>query len=192
MEGESSLWLVRHAAVSGRKGTIHPLDAPADLSDHTRLEALRRHLPCDAASYASPARRTIDTARALRIDPVLVPEFGEQDFGDWTGRRHDDLAVSGSANYARFWKDPARSKPPGGESFEDQVTRVRQGLLKIERSGNARNPFGNHSGGALHRARHHPNGRIALRYPTAVDYPHRSLAEWMEGHVRQSRSLRRF
>jgi alpha-ribazole phosphatase len=132
MEGESFLWLVRHAAVRGDEGTIHPLDAPADLSDRARLEALRRHLPRDAASYASPARRTIDTARALRIDPVLVPEFGEQDFGDWTGRRHDDLAVSGSANYAQFWKDPACTKPPGGESFEDQVTRVRQGLLKVQ------------------------------------------------------------
>jgi alpha-ribazole phosphatase len=130
MEKESFLWLVRHAAVDGVAGTIHPADAPADLTDQVRLDAVRRHLPRRAACYASPARRTIETARALRLDPVLVPEFAEQDFGEWTGRRHDDLAASCDEHYARFWDDPARSRPSGGESFEDQVKRVRQGLLK--------------------------------------------------------------
>ncbi|TKW78057.1 MAG: histidine phosphatase family protein, partial [Bradyrhizobium icense] len=33
--------------------------------------------------------------------------------------------------YAKFWSDPARSRPPGGESFEDQIARVRQGLDRI-------------------------------------------------------------
>jgi alpha-ribazole phosphatase len=131
MQRESFLWLVRHAAVDGVEGTIHPLDAPADLHDQARLEAVRRRLPGDAACYASPARRTIQTARALRLDPVPMPEFAEQDFGDWTGRRHDDLATGGDENYARFWEDPARGRPPGGESFEDQVQRVRQGVLKL-------------------------------------------------------------
>jgi alpha-ribazole phosphatase len=130
MEKESFLWLVRHAAVDGVAGTIHPADAPADLSDQVRLDAVRRHLPRQAACYASPAHRTIETARALRLDPSLVAEFAEQDFGEWTGRRHDDLAASRDEHYARFWDDPARSRPPGGESFEDQVKRVRQGLLK--------------------------------------------------------------
>jgi alpha-ribazole phosphatase len=88
-------------------------------------------LPSNAASYASPAHRTIDTARALGLDPVPVPEFAEQEFGDWTGRRHDDLVASGDEHYARFWENPAQSRPPGGESFEDQVSRVRQGLLKL-------------------------------------------------------------
>jgi alpha-ribazole phosphatase len=131
MEKESFLWLVRHAAVDGVAGTIHPADAPADLTDHARLDAVCRHLPRQTACYASPARRTIETARALRLDPVLVPEFMEQDFGEWTGRRHDDLAAGCDEHYARFWDDPARSRPPGGESFENQVLRVRQGLLKL-------------------------------------------------------------
>jgi alpha-ribazole phosphatase len=131
MEGESFLWLVRHAVVDGLAGAIHPLDAPADLSDRVQLEALRRHLPHGAASYASPSRRTVDTARALGLDPVLVSEFSEQDFGDWTGRRHDDLAAAGGGAYTRFWSDPAHARPPNGESFEDQIARVRSGLRRI-------------------------------------------------------------
>ncbi|MCP3470851.1 histidine phosphatase family protein [Bradyrhizobium sp. CCGUVB1N3] len=133
MEGDTFLWLVRHAVVDGVAGTIHALDAPADLGDRTRLDALRRRLPQEAASYASPARRTVDTARALGLDPILVPAFSEQDFGEWTGRRHDDLAAADAEAYAEFWADPAGSKPPGGESFEDQIARTREGLCHIER-----------------------------------------------------------
>lgn len=131
MEGETFLWLIRHAPVDGVKGTIHVADAPADLGNRVQLEALQRRLPPDAASFASPARRTVETARALGLEPALVPEFGEQDFGDWTGRRHDELAATGGEAYAQFWSDPAHGRPPGGESFEDQVARVRLGLAQI-------------------------------------------------------------
>jgi len=137
MSETTFFWLVRHAAVDGpkgtegTKGTIWPPSAPANLSDRRSFDLLRAHLPRDAKAYASPAQRTIDTAKALQLDPVLVPEFAEQDFGNWTGRRHDDLAASGGEAYAQFWSDPARSTPPGGESFEDQVARVRQGIHRI-------------------------------------------------------------
>lgn len=132
MEGETFLWLIRHAPVDGVKGTIHAADAPAALADRAQLEALRRHLPRNCASYASPARRTVETARALGLAPALVNELREQDFGDWTGHRHDELAASGGEAYAQFWSDPAHGRPPGGESFEDQVARVRLGLSRIE------------------------------------------------------------
>ncbi|WP_409189378.1 histidine phosphatase family protein [Bradyrhizobium sp. RDM4] len=131
MEGETFLWLIRHAVVNGVRGTIHAPDAPADLSDRAQLDALERYLPRGAASYASPSRRTVETARALKLDPALVGEFSEQDFGDWTGRRHDELAASGGDSYAQFWNDPAHQRPPNGESFEDQVARVRLGLARI-------------------------------------------------------------
>lgn len=131
MEGETFLWLIRHAPVDGIKGTIHAADAPADLGDLALLQALRQRLPEGAASYASPSRRTVETAQALGLAPKLMAEFSEQDFGAWTGRRHDELAASGGEAYANFWSDPARGRPPGGESFEDQVARVRLGLSRI-------------------------------------------------------------
>lgn len=137
MEGETFLWLIRHAPVAGAAGTIHAADAPADLGDHAQLDALRRSLPHDAASYASPARRTMETAQALGLQPLLINEFREQDFGDWTGRRHDELAATGGEAYAQFWDDPAHGRPPGGESFEEQVARVRRGLSQIGRDGPA-------------------------------------------------------
>ncbi|WP_298257144.1 histidine phosphatase family protein [Bradyrhizobium sp.] len=132
MGESSSLWLVRHAAVDGPAGTIWRADAPADLSDRGSFERLRTHLPREAKAYASPAQRTIDTAKALMLDPMPMIEFAEQDFGQWTGRRHNDLAVTGGEVYAQIWSDPARSVPPGGESFSDQIIRVRRGLDNID------------------------------------------------------------
>ncbi|MDA9426574.1 MULTISPECIES: histidine phosphatase family protein [Bradyrhizobium] len=131
MEGETFLWLIRHAAVEGVAGTIHAADARANLGDHAALAALRHRLPPDGASYASPSRRTVETARALGLEPELMSEFREQDFGDWTGHRHDELAATGGDAYAQFWRDPASGRPPNGESFADQVARVRQGLSRI-------------------------------------------------------------
>jgi len=82
MSETTSFWLIRHAAVDGPKGTegtIWGPSAPADLRDRGSFDLLRTHLPRDAKAYASPAQRTIDTAKALQLDPVLVDEFSEQD-----------------------------------------------------------------------------------------------------------------
>ncbi|MGY3360184.1 alpha-ribazole phosphatase [Bradyrhizobium sp. GM0.4] len=169
MGGETFLWLIRHAPVDGVAGTIHAADAPADLGARAQLEALRQRLPRDAASYASPSRRTVETARALGLEPLQLDEFSEQDFGDWTGRRHDELAATGGEAYARFWSDPARGRPSGGESFEEQVARVRLGLSKIGTGGrNARRAFRHDPGGAVHRARPDATSGPALRDRSAV------------------------
>jgi alpha-ribazole phosphatase len=62
---------------------------------------------------------------------VKEPAFREQDFGAWTGRRHNDLvAVLGDA-YRDFWQSPASNHPPGGESFVDQILRAAEGLAAL-------------------------------------------------------------
>ena len=127
MARESRLWLIRHAPVDGALGVIHPSGAFADTSDVERLNRLRARLPSEALAICSPARRTRDTARALRLEPVIDPAFREQAFGDWTGHRHSDLAAQGDEAYASFWRAPATNRPPGGDSFEDQIARVRAG-----------------------------------------------------------------
>jgi alpha-ribazole phosphatase len=130
MNGETRLWLVRHAPVAGPKGVIHGFDAPADVGDVAAFEALRARLP-KAATFASPTRRTLETAAALGLRPVAEPNYREQSFGDWTGRRHDDLARELGAAYQEFWRRPADNRPPGGESFADQIVRVRDGFARL-------------------------------------------------------------
>jgi alpha-ribazole phosphatase len=131
MNGDDRLWLIRHAPVKGPRGVIHDSDAPADTSDDVAFAALRAKLPAEAAPFASPSLRTLETAAALGLRPIAEPNFREQNFGDWTGRRHDDLARELGAAYRDFWRAPANSRPPGGESFAEQIVRVREGLAML-------------------------------------------------------------
>ena len=131
MSGETHLWLIRHAPVDGPRGVIHGPDAPADVSDATAFAALKARLPPDAFAVCSPARRTWDTALALGLDPVKQAAFREQDFGAWTGRRHNELERELGPAYREFWKSPASNRPPGGESFVDQIARASAGLALL-------------------------------------------------------------
>jgi alpha-ribazole phosphatase len=131
MSNECRLWLIRHAPVAGPKGVIHDPDAPADVSDELAFTALRTKLPTGAAVFVSPSTRTVETAIALGLRPVAEPNFREQNFGDWTGRRHDDLARESGSAYRDFWRAPANNPPPDGESFAEQVVRVRNGLAAL-------------------------------------------------------------
>jgi alpha-ribazole phosphatase len=131
MSSETRLWLIRHAPVARPRGVIHDPDAPADIGDVAAIATLRAKLPLAAAVFASPSRRTLETAIALGLRPIEEPAFREQNFGSWTGRRHDDLATELGAKYQEFWRTPATSAPPGGESFGDQIARVRNGIARL-------------------------------------------------------------
>jgi alpha-ribazole phosphatase len=128
---ETNLWLIRHAPVDGPRGVIHAPDAPADLGDEATFAALKAKLPPNAVAVCSPARRTRETARTLGLDAVENAAFREQDFGAWTGRRHNDLTAELGDAYRAFWQSPASNRPPGGESFVDQIDRARAGLASL-------------------------------------------------------------
>jgi alpha-ribazole phosphatase len=128
---EKRLWLIRHAPVAAPSGVIHDDDAHADTGDAAVFAALRAKLPDNAMQFASPSIRTLETAAALGWRPTAQPDFREQDFGDWTGRRHDDLIGEFGAAYRDFWRMPATNRPPGGESFAEQIVRVGRGLAAL-------------------------------------------------------------
>lgn len=132
MSDETHLWLIRHAPVDGPRGVIHAPDAPADLGDAEAFAGLRARLPAGAFAVCSPARRTRETAARLGLAAIEDDAFREQDFGDWTGRRHSEIEQElGPTAYRAFWSSPATNRPPGGESFADQITRARAGLVRL-------------------------------------------------------------
>ena len=134
-------WWVRHAQVMGYgDGCITGQgDLDCDVSDHTQLSALAAHLPKNATWLTSPLKRTAQTAKALLdarpdLAPLEMQEHGvlmEQDFGDWTGKTWDQVGELSGDQASRFWDAPATSRPPGGESFEDVMVRVR-GFIEAE------------------------------------------------------------
>jgi alpha-ribazole phosphatase len=131
MNAPTNLWLIRHAPVDGPRGVIHGPEAPADLNDAASFSALKSRLPKDALAICSPARRTRETAERLGLVATEQPAFREQDFGNWTGRRHAELERELGPAYLEFWKSPAGNRPPGGESFIDQIARAREGLALL-------------------------------------------------------------
>jgi alpha-ribazole phosphatase len=128
---ETNLWLIRHARVDGPRGVIHGPGAAADIGGTAAFAALKAKLPVRAHAVCSPARRTRETAAALGLGAVAQDAFREQDFGAWTGRRHNDLVAELGDTYRDFWKSPASNRPPGGESFVDQIGRTFDGLASL-------------------------------------------------------------
>ncbi len=128
MEQQLRLWLIRHAPVGGHHGIIPDIDAPADVSDAAALRRLRGQLPDKHVAISSPARRARETASALGLLASPEPAFNEQDFGDWSGRTHDEIRRDSEAIYDEFWRAPASNRSPGGESFVEQIVRVRRAI----------------------------------------------------------------
>ena len=128
MPQQSQLWLIRHAPVGGPRGMISDIDAPADVGDAAALLRVRAQLPDRHVAISSPARRARETAKALGLIVSPDPAFSEQDFGDWTGRTHEEIRRDSKAVYDEFWRAPASNRPPGGESFVEQIARVRGGI----------------------------------------------------------------
>ncbi|HYD98094.1 MAG TPA: histidine phosphatase family protein [Alphaproteobacteria bacterium] len=131
-------WWVRHAPTLAPPGTLagRGSDLPADLSDIGRLAALAARLPAGARALATPLRRSRETAAALGLAaPRLEPDFAEQDFGAWDGRRHDELAGLDPAGTAAFWANPAHHAPPDGESFAAMAERVAARIAALAAAG---------------------------------------------------------
>ena len=128
MPQQSQLWLIRHAPVGGPRGMIPGIDASADVGDAVALLRVRAQLPARHLAISSPARRARETAASLGLLVSSDPAFSEQDFGDWTGRTHEEIRRDSEAVYDKFWRAPASNRPPGGESFVELIARVSGGI----------------------------------------------------------------
>ncbi|NQW00965.1 MAG: histidine phosphatase family protein [Rhodospirillales bacterium] len=124
-------WWVRHAPVVGMDGKIYGSDDVAcDTTDRESFTGLASSLPGDAIWLTSHLSRTQRTAQAIADaglafpTPIAEQQLGEQDFGDWQGASWDEMLARDQTTYDRFWEKPAHNRPPGGESFSDQIARV--------------------------------------------------------------------
>ena len=137
-------WWVRHAPVPDMQGILYGSDdVPCDTSDRAAFVHLASVLPADAHWMTSHLSRTHHTANAIREagldfpEPVIEPHLGEQNFGDWQGQSWTGMETENPEQYHLFWQDPARNRPPNGESFEDQIQRTARVIDQVtaERAG---------------------------------------------------------
>ncbi len=87
------------------------------------------------AVYASPLRRTVQTAEAVARAQGLtarpLPGLLDINFGEWQGRLADEVAQRYPALYRAWLEDPHTVQFPGGEGLDDVRRRVVAGLDEV-------------------------------------------------------------
>ncbi|ORB82955.1 bifunctional RNase H/acid phosphatase [Mycobacterium kansasii] len=87
-----------------------------------------------AAVVSSPLQRAYDTAttaaRALGLEVSVDDDLVETDFGAWEGMTFAEAAQR-DPDLHRRWLHDTSTTPPGGESFDDVLQRVRRGRDRI-------------------------------------------------------------
>ena len=133
------LLLIRHAQPDARaQGRCY---GSLDIGLSARGGRVARHLArvLDAvplaAVYSSPCTRAALTAEPLAavhgLSLTIVEALRELDFGDFEGRRYDDIARTHPQLFAAWMNEPASVRFPGGESYADLRSRARAAARAI-------------------------------------------------------------
>lgn len=133
------IYLVRHGATELTAEDRFAGSSDVPLSDEGRSQVARlaQRLKGEnlQAIYASPLRRTMETACALGachgLQPVAEPGLREIDYGHWEGLRRSDVEVAFQAEYAIWQEDPFAIAPLGGESGISVLNRALPVLRRI-------------------------------------------------------------
>ncbi len=152
-------WWVRHAPIIGAPGRIYgQTDAGCDTGDRQSFGALAGLLPVDAVWVISSLRRTRETAEAIATagmavpEPLVEPDFAEQNFGRWQGLKWEEMEAAEPAVYDAFWRDPTRNAPPEGESYVAQIARTRAAIERLTAEHPGRNVVSVSHGGTIRAA----------------------------------------
>jgi len=137
------LWFIRHALVAPEAlvflygANDVPVCAASMEADGGRYAALAARLPRPAQVVITPLSRTRLTFEALvqagypQQEPLVERAFIEQDFGHWQGRALAEFNNRAELDRHPFWPIHAAETPPGGESFQNLIERVGEGMERL-------------------------------------------------------------
>lgn len=134
------LWLIRHPTPITEPGICYGrLDLEPEPGHLQAMVAALRARPAPLRLLTSPLQRCRRLAEALAghgwPDPEVLDGLAEMDFGEWEGRRWDDIGREAVDGWAR---DVLRFAPPGGETvaaLADRAHAALQGALAAVASG---------------------------------------------------------
>lgn len=111
------------------------------LSDNGRKQALalgeRLKGESIVACFSSPLTRSLETAKLIlsasgnRLSVIELPELMERNFGSWEGKCISEAKSQYAEEFALWVSAHYIPAPPGGESVDELLTRVEQGLKRI-------------------------------------------------------------
>ena len=137
--GATRLVIVRHAEpdASAHVRCYGRLDVGLSANGRKQARDLGREIASLGveAVYASPLRRSLETARLVGervgLEPRVRPDLQELDFGRLEGRTYEEIAASEPALYRMWMETPTAVRFPGGESYADLHARVGNVLAQI-------------------------------------------------------------
>lgn len=127
----TQLYLVRNGETAwnaeGRyQGQANPPLNEQGIKQARRLAEMLRGIEFDVA-YTSDLDRARSTAEIIAEDGIWVltdPRWRELSFGEWEGKRFEEIAEHDSARLREWVRDPIKCPPPGGESLRELADRV--------------------------------------------------------------------
>ncbi|MEO1068088.1 MAG: histidine phosphatase family protein [Cyanobacteria bacterium J06638_6] len=179
-----NLYFLRHGETeSSQTGTYCGFSNPGLTASGTAMAQAfadkYHHLPWQAI-YASPLRRTVETATPLceATGQTMQQRDGlkEMFFGEWEGQTHDEVESRYSKDYVRWLTEPAWNPPTGGETGVQVASRAALVIAEIE---------ANHSSGNVLIVSHKTTIRLLLcnllgidsgRYRDRIELPVASLS----------------
>jgi ribonuclease H / adenosylcobalamin/alpha-ribazole phosphatase len=137
--------LLRHGAHQDVGQRLPGRASDGGLTDAGRAQAMAAAVDLDAspptAIYASPRRRTMETAKIVAerfgLGVTCADALDEIDFGEWTGARFADLA--GDPRWTAWNSNRAAARSPGGESQTE--AQVRALAFAFEAAARSENPL---------------------------------------------------
>jgi broad specificity phosphatase PhoE/ribonuclease HI len=126
--GETALSVERRFSGVGSDPELTPRGRTQSTAAAQRIELLAASLPI-AAVYSSPLRRArataAEAAATLGLEVIEDQRLRETDFGEWEGHTFAQVRDRWPAELAA-WLSSTKVAPPGGESFDQTLVRVRR------------------------------------------------------------------
>lgn len=134
------LWLIRHGEpdpeVRGR--CYGRLNVGLSPEGRRQSESVAQRLASEplSAIYASPRRRTIESAEILAAAHAcgvrIENDLREIDFGDFEGLTYDDISKLNPELYRQWMEQPTEVEFPNGESFTLVKSRVSKAVAVLK------------------------------------------------------------
>ena len=136
MSAPTTIDLIRHGEPVGGSKYRGQTDDPLSENGWAQMRAaLVGHQPWEVV-VTSPLARCRAFAEELAARLALPLEVDarlmEIGFGEWEGCTAEELLATDSERLARFWSDPMRHAPPGGETlaaFRDRILAAWEDIL---------------------------------------------------------------
>jgi broad specificity phosphatase PhoE/predicted kinase len=129
--------LTRHGEsvhnVRGLIGGDSPLSYRGELYAQALAEHLRSRQMKNMVVWTSTLRRTVDTARPLRMPTVSWRALDEIDAGVCDGMSYAQIQRELPDEYESRSSDKFRYRYPRGESYEDVIQRLDPAIIELER-----------------------------------------------------------